>query len=857
MALTVGTQLGSHEITALLGKGGMGEVYRARDLKLKREVAIKILPEEFSRDADRVSRFQREAEVLASLNHPNIASIYDLAEASGTRFLVLELVEGETLGDRIARGPIPVEEALTIAKQICEALETAHEKGIIHRDLKPANVKLTPEGKVKVLDFGLAKAMERAPTNAMASNSPTLLSGTIGGMLIGTAGYMSPEQAAGKPVDKRADIWSFGVVLWEMLAGEQLFKGETVSHILASVLKDEPDPSRVPLKARRLLQRCLEKDPKKRLRDIGEAPYLLDDPAASATAQRKGLRHAWLGWAVAGMVLTVVISVSFVRFRGAATEIPLMTASVAAPRDTAFDLVANTPALSPDGRWMAFAAHGADGKRQLWVRLLATASAQPLAGTEGARFPFWSPDSRSVAFFADGRLKRVDCTGGPVQPIADAPVPRGGSWNTQGIIVFGGAFAGPLLQVTAGGGTPRSATMEDSRNPQTGNPNIQYFPWFLPDGRHFLFVGGDTLRIGALDSREAQTIGPANSNGVYANGYLLYLRENALMAQPFDEKRLVVTGEAAPIAAQVASSFASGAIVGMFSVSREGMLLYQAGAGGQQLMWFDRGGKVSATLGEPGDFISLAFSRDQQSLVLSRRGRNRDDLWIYDLARGVPTVFTSDQSSGDAIYSPDGRTVVYTSGRTLYLKTVDGTRNRERLYEDGALKLATSWSANGKFLLYMRNDPKTLTDIWVMSMGPGAPMPHEWLATAFNESLARFSPDGNWVAYQSDESGESEIYVAPFPGPGRRRRVSQGGGRNPRWRADGKEIFYIGANGKLAAAEVAVSSTDVAVGTVHPMEVPGHLYEVSADGQRFLVALPVEQTAMTLVQNWPEVLRKK
>src|SRR5438876_3866355 len=410
MPLTIGTQLGSYEITALLGKGGMGEVYRARDTKLKREIAIKILPEEFSRDADRVNRFQREAELLASLNHPNIAAIHNIEEANGSRFLVLELVDGETLADRIARGPIPVEEALTIASNIAEALEAAHEKGIIHRDLKPANVKITPDGKVKVLDFGLARAMEANPPTAMVSNSPTMMSGTMGGMILGTAGYMSPEQARGRAVDKRADIWAFGVVLFEMLTGKQLFNGDTISDTLAAILRQEPDWDQAPANIRRLLRKCLEKDPNKRLRDIADFPLLLESAEPIASRSRLGI----LAWLAAAVCFVAAVALAFVHFRETPTEAPVLQFTLAPPENSAI----HSFAISPDGRSVAMAVTSG-GKRSLWVRVLDRLQARPIPGTEDAAFPFWSPDGRFLGFSAPGKLKKVAVNGGPAQTITE------------------------------------------------------------------------------------------------------------------------------------------------------------------------------------------------------------------------------------------------------------------------------------------------------------------------------------------------------------------------------------------------------------------------------------------------------
>jgi serine/threonine protein kinase len=583
----VGRNLGSYEVKGLLGCGGMGEVYRARDSKLKRDVEIKILPADFVRDPERVARFQREAEVLASLNHPHIGTIYDLVQVGDSRFLVLELVEGETLAERIARGPIPLEEALGIAKHIAEALEAAHERSIIHRDLKPANVKLTPEGKVKVLDFGLAKVMEGAPTNATTSNSPTLLSGTIGGMLIGTAAYMSPEQAAGKPVDKRADIWSFGAVLWEMLAGEQ-FKGETVSHIIASVLKDEPDLSRVPLKAHWLLRRCLEKDPRKRFRDIGEARFLLgDSPAAPAPVLAP--KRTWPGWTVAG-ALAVVSAVFAMLWLRPAPLPQVMRFEIHAPAGSTLPL--GTPAPSPDGRLFAFTVYDPDGKVRIHLRSIDGVETRVLPGTEGAMHPFWSPDGRSLAFAAGPlpfHLKWIDIGGGASRDLSETNGPWHGTLNQNGDILF---QRSGLMRIAAGSG---------SATPVQGAGR---FPYFLQDGRRYLVSseagdGKRSIQLAMLDSEKRTMViddvdsGPILAPTPQGKTYLLYLRESDLYGQEFDEHSGTLRGNPMLVVSNV-GRVGSPVFRAAVGVSATGILAYQTGGGLNmntgQLIWFDRSG---------------------------------------------------------------------------------------------------------------------------------------------------------------------------------------------------------------------------------------------------------------------------
>ncbi len=853
-----GTKFGPYEIVRRIGAGGMGEVYSARDTRLGREVAVKLARERFS------ERFEREARAVAALNHPNICHLYDV----GPNYLVMELIEGPTLADRIKEGPIPLDEALEIARQIADALEAAGEKGIVHRDLKPANVKIKPDGAVKVLDFGLAKLVGSPTVQTDASLTP-MPAVTEPGMIFGTAAYMSPEQALGKVVDKRADIWAFGVVLYEMLTAKRLFDGPTTSDSLAAVLTKEPDLALVPMKLRRLLASCLQKDPKKRLGDIGDAIWMVED-----ASQPKG-RQSRLYWGVLAVLLLLLAAVPLILFRDAPTRSRMITTNIEPPEDTTFDFDSglNLPALSPDGRQMVFGAQYLNGQTQLWVRQLDSTTAVSLSGTESARFPFWSPDSRSVGFFADGKLKRVDVAGGPVQTLADAPSPRGGSWNSEGVIVFAPNLDGPLQRVTADGGSLARATTLDPSNDFSHG-----FPWFLPDGHHFLFADYREpgrpeimLRLGALDSAEVKTIAPTNSSAVYASGYLLYLRKNTLMAQPFDRKRLQVTGEAVPVVDQVKSVNFLGEHAGVFSASTDGLLAYGTAAEfeRQQLTWFDRQGKQVGTLATETEYHSLELSPDRKYTAVTRDG----NIWVNDVARGLATRLTFNVLDIFGIWSPDGTYIAYSSERRghndLYRKAADGARSEELLYADGAVKIPTGWSPDGKFLLFFRIDPKTQRDLWVLPIGGqapgGSPKPFPWLATPFNEFYAKFSPDGRWIAYQSDESGRDEIYVAAFPGPGSRHQISTGGGSYPRWRADGNEIFYVGPNGRIIEAEVFRRLDGIELGGSQALPIPvvvnnnSYMYDISADGRRFLVATPRERRSsvpLTLIQSWTAVLKK-
>jgi Tol biopolymer transport system component/predicted Ser/Thr protein kinase len=871
-----------YRITAKLGEGGMGEVWRATDTKLNREVAVKILPAAFAQDADRMARFQREAQVLAALNHPNIAAIYGVED----RAIVMELVDGPTLGERISQGPIPLADALEIARQIADALEAAHEKGIVHRDLKPANIKVTPEGRVKVLDFGLAKAMAAETAPGDPASSPTLtLRSTQLGVILGTTAYMSPEQAKGKTVDRRADIWAFGVVLAEMLTGRPLYGGETVSDTLAAVLLKEPPldglPGDTPSDIRRLLRRCLAKDAQQRLRDIGEARIAIDECLANPGAEEAEVETApsgkkpgvWIGAALA----IALAALALVYFRQNRAELPVLRLTLAPPDGAAlghtFGLV-SAFAVSPDGRRVAFVAHSAGGKDQLWVRSLSTFAAQPLAGTEDASYPFWSPDSRFIGFGADGKLKTIDANGGPALTLASAPNLRGGTWNGD-VILFAGQ-TGPLQRVSSAGGVSRPAMQLDASKLERNHR----FPWFLPDGHHFLYsalIAGNApnLRIGDLDSGDTKTLLEADSNAIYASGYLLYLRESNLMAQPFDPKRLVTTGNAVPVAEKVGRIYTLAGAFGIFSASANGVLIYVSGeAGAFSLTWLDRTGKRLGNVGVPGILGRVRISPDGKSAALWAAPGGNQDIWIYDLERGLPRRFTFDSTPEvEAIWSPDGRTLIFNSARKghfdLYHKNADGTGAEELLYADDMMKGPTSWSPDGRFLLYGAGNPKTLADIWVLPMTQqsGAPAkPYPWLQTQFAESEAVFSPDGQWVAYRSNESGRNEIYVAPFSGPGGKRRVSTAGGTVPRWPAEDNEIFYIGGDSTLMAVPVAARGAALDIGEAHPLFVfpstgVGVMYDVSAKG-RILAILPPQEggktanEALQFVQNWSAELKK-
>ncbi len=685
-------RLAHYDIAEKIGVGGMGEVYRARDTKLGRDVALKFLPDSFAGDPERLGRFDREAKVLASLNHPNIAAIYGLEQSGARRFLVLELVEGEDLAQRIRRGPIPVEDTLPLARQICDALENAHEQGVIHRDLKPANIKVDPDGKVKVLDFGLAKALEGAPADPALSQSPTIITGgTIQGVILGTAAYMSPEQARGRRIDRRADIFAFGCVLYEMLSGKQAFAGETVSDTLAAVLRADPDwgavPKDVSNETTRLLRRCLEKDPKIRLRDIGEARILIDrvsrgdveqspeTPLASVKASI-GRARRWAPWIISGALTAAALVLGAAHMNGRAPEMPIIRASILPPDETPWDLRGTHPgpaAISPDGRHIAFTARNASGTF-LFVRDLESPESRMLPGTQGAGYPFWSPDSRMIGFFADGKLKRIDAGGGPPIALCEAPVGKGGSWNGDNIIAFAPSFNSAIHKVSANGGESTPVTRVD----RPRGENSHRFPQFLPDGKHFIFLVratgssgtlgqvGTSIRLGSLSDSTSTELQPSVSNGLYASNHILFLRENVLMARPFDPDRFEFTGDAFPLLEQV--RFIPGAARGIFDASKNGILVYQSGARmpGNQLAWFDAEGKETGRLGESLEHDNPRISPDGKKVAVEIYDAigGTPDIWIYDVDRGIRTRFTFDPSpETEPVWSPDGTRLAFASGR--------------------------------------------------------------------------------------------------------------------------------------------------------------------------------------------------
>ena len=855
----------------------MGEVYRARDTKLGREVAIKILPQLFTNDPDRLARFEREARMLAALNHSHIGAIYGLEDAGDVRALVLELVEGETLADRIQRGPVPVAEALTLARQIADALDTAHDKGIIHRDLKPANIKITPAGVVKVLDFGLAKAAIGDGSRPDLSQSPTVLGdATREGIILGTAPYMSPDQARGKPVDKRTDIWAFGCVLYEMLTGRRPFPGETLSDVLAAILGREPDwallPAATPDAIRRLLRRCLEKDETLRLRDIADARLDIDDarrelvsPRPAVTPVRRTERFVWLA-AVGVLSLVAVAALArALRPTPAPPEVRLEinTPSVSDPGDL------SSLAISPDGQTLVFGASG-DGAAQLWTRQLDSVEARPIPGTVDGAMPFWSPDGRSMAFYADGMLKRIDLAGGLVRTLAAATAGVGGAWNREGVILFVQNPASQIMRISAEGGAAAAATRFE------GGHAGHSFPHFLPDGRHFLYYvnGAPDIRgvyVSELDGSAARKLFDAESAAVYAAGHLLFVRGATLFAQGFNVSALESTGSPLPVATGVMGSMLAGTLVPLSATAGD-VIAFRVGSAQtkHQFVWVDRSGKEIGAVGAPDEAMvgSPSGSPDVGSVALLRRVNGNSDVWLLDTRRGVLSRFT-DHAREDIfpVWSRDGSRIVYTSTRNgtvdLYQKQTKGVGVEELLLTGGSEEIfACDWSPDGQFLLYQRRDAKTGFDLWVLPLRGGG-KPFSVGQTEFDERDGQLSPDGKWIAYYSNRSGRYEVYVQPFPGSGAAVQVSTSGGAQVRWRSDGRELFYIALDGRLTATPIQnAADGQLAIGIPVPLfaahvgsvlKTIGAQYVVSPDGQRFLMNGIVQggnPTPIRLILNW-------
>jgi len=922
----------------------MGQVYRATDTTLGRQVAIKILPDAFASDPERLARFEREAKTLASLNHPNIAAIYAVEEGPAeagrhVRALVMELVEGEDLSQRIegrsgqgaagrAQGAggrdqgagIPIDDVLSIAKQIADALEAAHEQGIVHRDLKPANIKVRPDGTVKVLDFGLAKAMEAGGAGQAGgagrdslSMSPTITTPamTQAGMILGTAAYMAPEQARGKPVDKRADIWAFGIVVFEMLTGRRVFGGEDISITLAFVMTKEPEwtalPAATPPALRALLHRCLDKDPKRRLQAIGEARVQIEDLISGAGAAGGDVgpaeagRHAGMNpqslvpnpdrplrqtlpWAIAGIFAAALIAlsaVSIVHFREQPVERQVLHYTLAPPEKATN---VQSLATSPDGHYVVMQAVGDGG--QLWIRSLDSLQTQQLAGTEDATFPFWSPDSRYIGFFTATQLKKIAVNGGPSQTLCDAPNSRGGTWSRDGVIVFAPVNGNEgLSRVPAAGGAPVAVTKNDG--------GTHRWPLFLPDGRRFLYLANDGkvngIHVASLDSKDdrrlvldesnPQYLAPSTGNPV---GHLLFVRQQTLVAQPVDPQTLEPKGDLFPVVERVSPGSSNGS--NLYSVSENGILILQAGGAGvgNQHVWFDRTGKETGAVGAVvRSRGSIALSPDGKRVVIERFGESGgSNLWITDMEHsGTETrlTFNSPAATISPVWSQDGSRVAFGVSRKgvtdLYQRASNGTGQDELVLESKNQKDPTDWSHDGRFLVFQDVD-RTSEDLWALPV-TGDKKPILLLRTDYRETQGQLSPDSRWLAYTSNESGTFQVYVQPFA-PGwttpmtGKWQISTTGGTQPRWRGDGKELFYVAPDRKLMAAEVTATAQRFDRGTpqalfesrsaVSSLNPRATGYAPSADGKRFLIAVPRGALGttppLTVVVNWLAGVKK-
>jgi len=905
----IGTSLSHYRITEKLGQGGMGEVYRAEDTNLSRQVAIKVLPDEFAHDAERLARFEREAKLLASLNHPNIAAIHGLEEHEGKRFLVLELVEGQTLAERLHKGLLPVEEALEVCRQIAEGLEAAHEKGIIHRDLKPANVKVTPEGKVKILDFGLAKAFQGEPTAPDVSKSPTLTSQmTHAGVILGTAAYMSPEQAKGKPVDKRADIWAFGCILFECLTGKRAFPGETITESIAKILESEPDwtllPAATSWKVKDLLHRCLQKDSKERLHDIADARIEMQEQMVLpkeplAVSQR--LLLAWLiTTGVTALIVGVLIGPAVMKYFNAETSQALQPVVRSPVRLEAghwlegvrfsppfgFDQPTRTAmAISSDGRFIIYSAirenPGPQDKPQLYLRRTDQLEAKPILGTEGGISPFLSPDNRWVGFWADDKLMKVSIDGGVPVTLCDDVEPWGASWGPDNSIVISPGINVGLCRVSADGGKPGILTSPDKTREEVSH----LLPKWLPDGKGVLFTIKREWfdlqpRVALLDlkTRKWRVLLDDAADARYVpTGHLVFLRQGTLMAVPFDLKRLEVTGQPVPAISnvmQALNTVTQNTAAGQFSVSDSGWLVYASGGiipdWQSSLVWVDQKGNAQPATSFKTPFWAPRISPDGQRIAYNTIGREWR-VWIYDLNRGSATRLTGEGKSDFAIWTPDGKRVIFKCWRAgepnLCWQPADGSQPMEQLTTSDYHQVPGSFSPDGGTLAFVELRSDTGWDINLLDLKSRRVTP--FLNSKANEYYPDFSPDGHWMAYMSDESGRPEVYIRPFPGPGGKWQVSTEGGWQPLWARNGKQLFYWSTEERQVwVVDVRIDGSFSASkprllfrGTGFILGMPNRTWDISLDGQRFLIVKEGERkpqpvTEMILVQNWLEELKR-
>ena len=890
--------MGPYEIQAPLGAGGMGEVYRARDARLGRHVAIKVLPSALSADSDRLKRFEKEARAASSLNHPNIVTIHDIGESGGTSFIAMEMVEGQTLRELLADGPLPTKRLLAVAAQVADGLAKAHAAGIVHRDLKPENVMVTRDGFVKILDFGLAKLTQPEERDEK-TQAPTMSGETAAGIVMGTVGYMSPEQAMGKRLDFRSDQFSFGSIVYELTTGKRAFAKESVPETLTAIIRDEPEPignlsPQSPVPLRWIVERCLAKNPDGRYastRDLAQDLAALKDRLAETSvfapgARRPSLRSRWVVGLVGAGFLAAAAFAGLVAFRhpSMAPASPVRF-EIRAPQGTRLEWapMQNLFALSPDGRRIAFAARGSDGQTSLWVRSLAEVSAAALPGTEGAAAPFWSPDGRFVAFFADGKLKKVDSAGGLPVTVCDVAVAfPSGSWGSEGSILFAGLTQPVVNLVSEGGGASRVVLKADASRHEVS----VCWPSFLPDGRHFLYVGRSDaekqtyVRVASLEdgrtapllmncSRAQYVPGDANAPAHGRSGQLLYARDGNLLLQPFDAARRRLEGEAVPSGEEVFQHALIGA--GPFSASDNGVLASRGKAGPTRLAWLDRTGRETGSFASPAQFRSVRISPDSRNVLVSgidlRTGLL--NLWAGDLSRDVLTrldLGTDDYHSG--IWSPDGARIVFSVGSmrhapSLYAVSLRGAGASEPILPPGGIQHPDDWSPDGRSILFFAAQTESGSGLWVLNL-QGEPSPRRLVSVSdpTDQTHAQFSPDGRWIAYCAPEAGQSEVYVTSFPEPGERVRVSVTGGSTPRWKRDGRELYFVSAGNEMIATSIEPGS-NLRVGASRPlfrMSPAGWQdYDVTADGQRFLAVLNVPATdegAITVTVNWLSLVRR-
>ena len=893
----VGHSFNHYQILSVLGEGGMGEVYRARDTRLDRAVAIKVLPASFASDPDRLRRFELEAKAIGALNHPNILTIHDTGAHQGTPYIVTELLEGRELKELLDDGPLPLRQALDYARQIAQGLSAAHEKGITHRDLKPANLFVTTEGRVKILDFGLAKLKPVRLVGGGDTKTMMQTPQTEPGVVMGTVGYMSPEQVRGQVADHRSDIFSFGIILYEMLTGRRAFQGDTFAEVMAAIVKEDPlDISAanplIPAPLERVTRHCLEKRPEQRFQTASDLGFAIEAVSVFSDSQQqlvlkaapesevekaeatifKRERFAWL--AVSLLLAAALIS-TMLFLRKPPQESRVTRLSIPLPKDTG-TLSSQAPdlALSPDGGRLVFSA--STGKtRQLWLRSLDSFTTQPLAGTDGADSPFWSPDGNSIAFFADNKLKKIDTRSSVIEIICPAGAGRGGDWSQNGVILFCAGDGAALSRVNAAGGKPEVVT---ELNATLGETNHDY-PSFLPDGEHYLFhlFGKDNhgIYVGSLNNKDHKMLIPlspdaANSTRAVwsASGFIVYaLNRNTLLARAFDPDRLELMGEPLRIAENVIVSLTGNARFTTAVNGTSSILAYLQNKEMDiaQLTWIDRSGKRLGEAGTAEPWTSFALSPDDAAVALIRNEPNRlNSLWQLNLAQGTTTRVVTDTDSTNffPVWSPDGEQLAFASARNsalnLYLKRTAGTAPEERLLETRFQTYPLSWSPDGKFLIYAMGDPQTRTDIWSLPL-TGERTPQALLQTKADERGAKVSPDGNWLVYVSDETGVAEVYVTTFPQPGRAWRISKSGGNNPSWRADGKELFYLSGK-QLMAVSVNNGGTEFQSAAPHSLfEIEGINYAPSKDGQRFLTSVVTERAPtppINVALNWTAEVKK-